>query len=125
MFSHNLCFLFDQVRENTSAKQQYAFEQGAYALVRLSLARESPTLLKLSGGVVDGTLDSELSIERIVLLGVGSVTKVALAGSGEELTSFSGPALMRTGVPANAVVIKKPDVRVTSSFGIDIEVKAS
>lgn len=103
----------------------YAFEQGAYALVRFSLTRESPTLLKLSGGVVDGTLDSELSIERIVLLGVGSVTKVALAGSGEELTSFSGPALMRTGVPANAVVIKKPDVRVTSSFGIDIEVKAS
>ena len=99
--------------------RSYEFQQGKFALSTLALERAAPGALRLSGTLAEGALESDLVIERVVLLGVKDVKRASVWGT--EVETFTAPAVMRPGVPSSAVVIKKPGVKVAGSWAIDIE----
>lgn len=102
--------------------KSYDFEQGAYIHRRFIFANNKLTSLDIRpSSAGEKKFSSDCTIERIILLGLPSGAKKAVAVPGNhEMNIELGPLTLRKGSKPIALTIRKPNVRISDDWSVRI-----
>lgn len=101
--------------------KSYDFEQGAYIHRRFVFSNGKLTSSSLRPSNLSKEFPSNCVIERIILLGLPAGAKKAVIEPGNQQADIEpGPLVLRTGASPVALVVRKPNLRVSDDWALRI-----
>jgi alpha 1,3-glucosidase len=101
----------------------FAYQRGVYAHRLFTFADGQLRAAAVPSSPDPPAYGTGLMVERIVILGLrqpGSSYAVKVAATGAILEASSGPVVMQAGLPEVALVVRRPELPVSSDWAIQL-----